>query len=86
MEKYAILNSNNIAESISTYYQTLQNPPKNYIKVQDDSMLWHKYENGVWSTDKFEPQSTAPINEFTAMKNQIDALNVAMANLVGGAS
>lgn len=74
MEKYAILNSNNIAESIYTYYQALKNSPANYIPVQDDSMLWHKYENGSWSIETFEPISTAPLNEFQQLRADVDQL------------
>lgn len=55
METYLILNSDNVAETSAIYNQHLENPPINYILVQDTSMLWHKYENGIWSTESYEP-------------------------------
>lgn len=58
MEKYAILDSNNIAGNIISYNQPLQNPPDNYIEVIDESMRWHKYENGQWSIESYENGTT----------------------------
>ena len=53
---FAILNKNNICESIVRYNQELRNPPENYILISENQdVLWHKYENGTWSNEKFEP-------------------------------
>ena len=76
LKYYATLNENKICIGTQRTEQEYQNNTYSY----------RKFENGVWSTDKFELVSTAPIDEFTSIKSQVDALNVAMANLVGGVS
>jgi len=88
LKYYATLNENKIC--IGTQSSVLEQP-LNTVEIteqeyQNNTYSYRKFENGVWSTDKFELVSTAPIDEFTSIKSQVDALNVAMANLVGGVS
>lgn len=83
MKCYAQLNENNICIGVSQLSgEVIQG---NMIELPSISMdyMWKKYENNQWSTEKFEPVSTAPIDDFISVKNQIDALNVAMANIMG---
>jgi hypothetical protein len=83
MNIYAQLNENKICTGISELSgEVIQ---ENMIEIPSfsDSYMWKKYENSQWSTEKFEPISTAPIDEFASMKNQIDSLNIAMANMIG---
>lgn len=82
--QYMVLNKNNIADSMITYFAPLSNIPDNYIKVQDNTKLWCKYENGQWSTEKFEPISTAPISEFEQLKINQDLMQQAMNELLLG--
>jgi hypothetical protein len=58
--KYAILDDSNIATNIYGYSQALNHKPANYIEVTDDLMLWHKFENDVWSVESFAPSPTPP--------------------------
>lgn len=61
MDKYLILNENNIAQTPVEYEHPLLNVSANCIKVEDFSMLWHKYENGAWSTESYAPTITEKI-------------------------
>ncbi|WP_125153088.1 hypothetical protein [Clostridium rectalis] len=83
MEKYMILNQKNIAESMVTYCQQLINVPLNYIKVEDETMLWHKYdfETHTWSEEKFEPESSAQLSEFEQIKKNNEILAKTVADL-----
>ena len=70
MKFYAQLNENNICIGLSQLSgEVIQN---NMVEIQsfDNDKLWRKYENSTWSAEKFEPQSTAPITEFEALKAQ----------------
>lgn len=85
LKYYATLNENNIC--IGTQSSSLEQP-LNSVEIteqeyKDNTYVYRKYENNQWSTEKFEPTSTAPIDEFTSMKNQVDALNIAIANIMG---
>ncbi|AUN23157.1 hypothetical protein RSJ21_09450 [Clostridium botulinum] len=83
MIKYAILNKDNIAESIATYYTELFDSPKNYIEVESDDLMWRKYDfkTKSWSEEKFEPTSNAPLNEFEKLKKENEELKQAIAEL-----
>lgn len=83
MDKYMVLNKNNIAESMVTYNQPLLNPPDNYILVGDESMLWHKHdlETGLWSEEKYEPQSDEKLTEFEQMKKNNEILAKTISDL-----
>ncbi|AGX43942.1 hypothetical protein [Clostridium saccharobutylicum] len=48
---YAILNENNFATSIIEYETKLINKPSNYIEIEDNSVLHHKYLDGKWNSD-----------------------------------
>jgi hypothetical protein len=79
MKTYAQLNENNICTGISQLSgEVIQ---ENMIELPSASMdyMWKKYENNQWSTDKFEPKSTAPIDEFTAMQNSVTTLGQQLA-------
>lgn len=82
MKFYAQLNENNICIGISQLSgEVIQS---NMIEIQsaDNSYLWRKYENSTWSNEKFEPQSTAPITEFEALKAENVALRNDLSNSV----
>lgn len=83
MKCYAQINENNICIGISQLAGEVVQDNMIEIPTVDMSYLWKKHENGSWSNETYEPESTAPITEFTSMKNQIDALNIAMANIMG---
>jgi len=68
MKFYAQLNENKICTGISQLSgEVIQS---NMIEIQsaDSSYMWKKYENSAWSTETFEPVSTAPITEFEQLK------------------
>jgi len=86
---YAILNENMICTGMSQLSgEVIQ---ENMIKIPafSDEYVWRKYENAEWSTEKFEPQSTAPLTAFDQLiKNQESMTNtqaqVVLALVMGG--
>lgn len=82
MKFYAQLNENNICIGISQLSGEVIQDNMIEIPAADNSYLWKKYENGVWSAGTFEPQSTAPITEFEALKAENVALRNDLSNAV----
>lgn len=76
MKFYAQLNENKVCIGISQLSGEVIQDNMIEIPSADAGCLWKKYENGAWSTGTFEPQSTAPITEFEAVK----AENIALRN------
>lgn len=78
---FATLNENNIC--IGTQSTPLEQP-LNSVEIteqeyQQNTYFSHKYENDQWSEEKFEPVSTAPLDEF----NQLKQNNVVLAQTLG---
>jgi hypothetical protein len=71
---YAQLNDNNICIGVSQLSGEIIDPKMIAIESVDTDKIWRKYENGTWSTDKYEPTSTAPIDEFTALQDTVNQL------------
>ena len=70
--EYAILNHENICETIVSYNQPLETPPENYISIQNgQDVRWRKYTGGQWSEEKFEP---APVVPTPTLEEQIESL------------
>ena len=65
---YAQLNENNICVGVSQLSGKVNNYNMIEIDSYDYDYMWKKYENGIWSKEKFEPKSTAPIDEFEQLK------------------
>lgn len=82
MKFYAQLNENNICIGISQLSGEVIQDDMIEIQSFDNDKIWRKYENKVWSTEKFEPQSTAPITEFEALKAENIALRNDLSNAV----
>jgi len=84
MKFYAQLNENNICIGISQLSGEVIKD--NMIEIQsfDNDKLWRKYENKAWSTEKFEPQSTAPISEFEQLKAEQQELSDTVAEILLG--
>lgn len=55
MKFYAQLNENKICTGISQLSGEVIQTNMIEISTHDNSYLWKKYENGVWSTGTFEP-------------------------------
>jgi len=81
MKFYAELNKNNICTSISQLSGEKNEPNMIEISSLDSTYIWKKYENGAWSIETFEPQSTAPIVEFEQLRKDVDQLII--NNLMG---
>lgn len=74
MNIYAQINENKICTGISQLSgEVLQDNMIEITSFSEDYM-WKKYENGVWSSEKYEPNSTAPINDFENLKAENEQL------------
>lgn len=85
MKIYAQLNENNICIGVSQLSgEVIQN---NMIPItsMDTDYIWRKYENEQWSAEKYEPVSTAPLDDFEETKQRVADLEMAMAAVLGGA-
>lgn len=83
LKYFATLNENNIC--IGTQSTPLEQP-LNSVEIteqeyQNNAYIYKKYENGVWSTEKFEPTSTAPIDEFEQLKQNNATLSQTLGNV-----
>lgn len=84
MKFYAQLNENNICIGISQLSGEVIHDNMTEIQSFDNDKLWRKYENSAWSTEKFEPQSTAPISEFEQLKLEQQELSDTVAEILLG--
>ena len=84
MKFYAQLNENNICIGISQLSGEVIQPNMIDIQSFDNDKLWRKYENKAWSSEKFEPQSTAPISEFEQLKAEQQELSDTVAEILLG--
>lgn len=85
MVYYAQLNENNICIGVSQLASEVKANNMIQINSLNTDYIWRKYENGSWSMEKFEPQTTAPITEFEETKQRISDLEMAIAEILGGA-
>ena len=84
MKFYAQLNENNICIGISQLSGEVKQENMIEIESLDNDLMWRKYEHSEWSTVKFEPESTAPITEFEALKSDYAELSDAVAEILMG--
>lgn len=70
VKHYAQINENGICFAVSTLSGEVKADNLIEIEALDQDKLFRKYENGQWSTEKFEPQTTAPLTEFEQLKAQ----------------
>lgn len=82
MKNLAELNENNICIGVKTVINLIDDGKHVEISDADFSQYaYRKFENGLWSEEKYEPVSTAPIDEFTQLK----AENVAFKDRLAAA-
>ena len=82
----AELNQNNICIGVKTTKSYINDGK--HVEIPEpnfDYYVWRKYENGQWSTEKYEPETTAPLSEFEEAKQRIADLETAIAAILGGA-
>lgn len=73
---YAQIDANSICIGISQLSGEVDKADMITIESLDSDLIWRKYENGQWSAEKFEPQTTAPLTEFEQIKvNQLEMQN-----------
>lgn len=60
MFNYAILNSQNICIGISQLNNNINQPNMVEISELSQNYIYKKYENGQWSSEKFEPIPVEP--------------------------
>lgn len=80
MKLYAILDNNNICIGLSQLNGELIQENMVELIHFDSEYMWKKYENGMWSIDKYKPNLTAPIDEFQTLKT-FDELFIEMIYL-----
>jgi len=81
----AELNQNNICIGVKTTKSYINDGK--HVEIPEpnfDYYVWRKYENGQWSTEKYEPETTAPLSEFEEAKQRIADLETAIAAILGG--
>lgn len=84
MKIYATLNENKICTGISQLSGEVIKDDMIEIPIFSEDYMWKKYENGAWSTQKFEPVSTAPIDEFEQIKKNQELMQKAIDDLALG--
>lgn len=60
MKYYAQINQYGVCIGISSLSSDVDSPELVSIADYSDYFLWRKYENGVWSVEKFEPPAPVP--------------------------
>lgn len=85
MYYYAQLNKNNICVAVSCLSGQVNSPDMIPIDSFNADFIWRKYENGQWSQEKYEPQTTAPLTDYEQTKQRLDDLELAVATILGGA-
>ncbi|MFZ5639071.1 MAG: hypothetical protein ACOY4Q_00005 [Bacillota bacterium] len=81
---YAQLNENGVCIGVSQLSGVVEQSNMIEIPALDTDYLWKKYENGQWSAEKFEPQTTAPITEFEELKQRQELMQAALDDLILG--
>lgn len=84
MYHYAELNEYGICVAVSTLSSEVTAENLIQLSSYDEDKLRRKYENGQWSADKFEPQTTAPLTEFEQLKQQQALMQAALDDLILG--
>ena len=98
MNYYAQINENNIAIGISQLSEETKNDELIKIESYDEDYLWRKYENGVWSTEKYLPPAPIqpPVNpmdmlgmvttqnslELSELKQQVEAIGQGVVEIM----
>lgn len=79
---HAQLDSNNICTGYGNLTNIESVPTLVYLPDGwDEDLLWRKYENGVWSTDKFAPAIIPPPS--ISLENRVKAAEDAIVALMG---
>ena len=81
---YAQLDENNICIGISQLSGQVEASNMVPIDNLDIDKIWRKYENGQWSAEKYEPQTTAPLTDYELTKQRLDDIESAIAAILGG--
>lgn len=83
MKIYAQLNENNICTGISQLSGEVLKDDLIEIPTFSQEYMWKKYDKilEVWSVEKFEPISTAPITEFEQLKKENQELKQSIADI-----
>jgi hypothetical protein len=83
---YAHINKENICDGISTLAGEVIQGDLIAITDADSALIYKKYDlvTKTWSTEGYEPASTAPIDAFTALQNQMVEAQSAINYLVMG--
>ena len=72
MNYYAQINENNIVIGISQLSEETKNDELIKIESYDEDYLWRKYENGVWSIEKYLPPTPIkPTSELDSFNDYI---------------
>lgn len=80
MNSYAKLNENNICVGIIGANNFIATDKHIRIDEYNHDYLWRKYDKieNVWSEEKYEPQSTAPLTEFEEIQQRLTEMETQM--------
>lgn len=81
---YAQLDENKICTGVSQLSGEVIAENMIPIETFDQDKIWRKYEDGQWSIEKFEPQTTAPLTEFEQLKQKQELMQLALDDLILG--
>ena len=75
MKNYATIDDSNICIGVSQLNAEVSDSNLIEIEKYDEDYMWRKYENGVWSEEKFLPtEPIQPPDEIEVLKKQINLL------------
>ncbi len=86
---YAQLDENNICVGVSMLAGEVEAVDMIPLPMFDVDYVYRKFDHktGQWSEQKYEPASTAPLDEFEQVKQRLKATEDALlALMLGGAS
>lgn len=80
---YAQLNDKDICVGVSALSGQISKKNMVEIDTLNEDFLWRKFDRltGEWSKKKYEPRSTAPIDEFAQLKRDNELNKQAIAEL-----
>lgn len=84
MPYFAHINENGVCYAVTEAEDGAEFPNAVAIDRLNTDLIKRKHENGAWSNDKVDPQTTAPLTEFEQLKQQQALMQSALDELILG--